>query len=481
MASSTTTSISSNSTPTSASSQYEDGTQKSAKKPYKRIITEKRRQQNRDSQKKYRERIKTRLEELETQVASTERPNEVNGLVTPPISDPAAFRSAWENGLVEEDQAADWDPRYASTNPDGGAVNIDLNFAFEAAGDLSLAPDADLGFASFQYPNSLPIRPSPIQAKAVLPNTTDQIITPPYSPEDFVLPPDPGSPNLRGFWPVSPIARIRDYTPPPHLFTPTISYASLRSSSYTSSASTDLSLSPHHHYINHRSPSNTLPDPRLNTLLISGERCMHATFTIATSLSISQTAYINDHPSPLYQPPTTTTPLTVTYTHLPKALRPTPTQLSLPHPSYLDCIIFPSFRSRAIALSARGELDHCALFVDLLGDGLVCWGNSGATRGGKGGADMRDGVAWSTRSWEARPWFLRRWWMLVGVEEGDGMGDEKGVVRDEDGIWEQSRWFWRMRGELGTDEDGGFVEGEEEEYPGPSDEEIRRLGMEMGM
>ena len=35
--------------------------------------------------------------------------------------------------------------------------------------------------------------------------------------------------------------------------------------------------------------------------------------------------------------------------------------------------------------------------------------------------------------------------MLVGSDDDEGYSQE--AVRDEDGIWEQSRWFWAMRGE----------------------------------
>jgi hypothetical protein len=124
------------------------------------------------------------------------------------------------------------------------------------------------------------------------------------------------------------------------------------------------------------------------------------------------------------------------------------------HCSYLDCIVFPRFRSAAIVLASRGELDHCSLFLDLMHDGLVCWGNDAAGSG----RDMRDGVAWSRRSWEARPWFLRKWGWISAIdpyEVGIGLTRGNGVVVDEeeDEMSEGSRWWRSMRGEY-LDEDG---------------------------
>ena len=61
----------------------------------------------------------------------------------------------------------------------------------------------------------------------------------------------------------------------------------------------------------------------------------------------------------------------------------------------------------AIYLSSLKRLDHCSLFLDLMHDGMVCWGRERASaRFGRG---MGDGVAWNKRSWEVRRWFWRKW------------------------------------------------------------------------
>lgn len=378
------------------------------KKSYKRTITEKRRQQNRDSQRKYRQHIRKQLEKLKEQTA------EKRGDI---YRDSSSREAAVPNVFFVDDDEND-----VEEGTEVISNFIDLNAALGTEGDRPFLAGSNLGFTNFQYPP----RPREEPHKRVIYPTPHPSCTasPTYSlASDFLIPVDKGSPDLRQLWHTFPSALITDYSPPPHLFTPEPSYASLASSpaSLTVGSCWTAPTS---------SSTSGLPNPYLNFIFLSGERCMHASFSIATVLGITQSAYINDHPSHFYHS------IDPNFHYLPRYLRPTPNQLTLPHPCYLDCIIFPAFRSRAIALSAKGELDHCALFMDLLYDGLVCWGNAYANI--RACTDMRDGVAWSARSWEARPWFLRRWAFLVG-KDGDVVDKEED--RDDDGVWEQSRWF----------------------------------------
>ena len=159
---------------------------------------------------------------------------------------------------------------------------------------------------------------------------------------------------------------------------------------------------------------------------------MAATLANAASLGISQDDYFQDKPSPFFvaaqQVPTLS--LNMSFGHIKPHLRPSTLQVSCPHASYLDLIIFPHFREKAM-LHATADpclLDQWALFTDMIAGGLTCWGSltSGNGRGG--------GVPWDMRSWEAKPWFLKKWWFLVGREDED--------------MWETSRWWWQMRGEV---------------------------------
>ena len=107
----------------------------------------------------------------------------------------------------------------------------------------------------------------------------------------------------------------------------------------------------------------------------------------------------------------------------------------------------------AIYLSTVRRLDHCSLFLDLMHDGMVCWGRARANAAF--GRNMHDGVAWNKRSWEVRRWFWRKWsWIArLSVEDIDS-----GVVLqrteedfdDEDGMLGGSQWWWLLR----DDEEG---------------------------
>ncbi|KAI0190891.1 hypothetical protein EV127DRAFT_407691 [Xylaria flabelliformis] len=158
-----------------------------------------------------------------------------------------------------------------------------------------------------------------------------------------------------------------------------------------------------------------------------------ATLAIAESIHVTADDYLNDRPSPFY--------LLSQATNLQSAadyfqervkphLRPSITQLSRPHASYLDLIIFPQFRERAVLFSTGdpGILNQAQLMNDMLQGGLTCWGNAERGIGGRG-----CGVPWDMRSWEAKPWFLKKWWFLIGNED--------------DEMLETSRWWWEMRGE----------------------------------
>lgn len=109
----------------------------------------------------------------------------------------------------------------------------------------------------------------------------------------------------------------------------------------------------------------------------------------------------------------------------------------------------------AVYLSSLKKLDHCSLFLDLIHDGLVCWGRARANSGSA--RSMRDGVAWSKRSWEARPWFWRKWGWLARLEVADvergayGLGqpvvNADHEIDDADGMLSGSQWWWAQQAE----------------------------------
>ena len=450
------------------------GEQPGKRKAYVRVLTEKRREQNRKSQKAYRDRMKRRLEdleELETAVKSIEpqiitpaaqdwqQPVDVPQL--PPL-DSDAYQlpdDFWEQ--VAKDQLVEDGLEEIPYQP---SAIIDLGDAFEESGDLMLPAESNFPFADIAI---RPREPTPLSDEAK------------------------PSPNWHRYWStgISP-ATSESHTPtsatsagqteqaePParhsHFSNGWIqssSSSSHNTTTHTPSSSSRSSTGPH---ISTPSPSSIAASASqwpgfsisANYLRMQGINCFAASLSIASSIGITSQSYVEDHPSPFYLsarcfesgfcgsgtpagvvPPTplftdfdqfsdlavpllssgARNPFKQSWAMIKPDLRPTPSQLALPHPSYLDCIIFPSFRSRAISLSAEGQLDHWSLFTDLIHDGLVCWGSVRSD-------GMENGVAWSMRSWEARPWFLKKWWFLAGGED--------------DEVYNNSKWWWSMRGE----------------------------------
>ena len=348
----------------------------SSKTTPKRQVTDKRREQNRRNQKAYRDRLKARFEELEAKEQVLDE-SATNISAPRPTSPPAAKTG----------------------------TTIDVQDAFVAAGDLALPTDPLRPIAPFnivigrrskkpqQSAGSTPsTEPMPTTVWSI---STSDSSTSPITPEDFK-----GIEDLsRELQPYGPPSSVCDFR---HLL--------------------------YNRRGPHRRPSNLSPLPP-SLLRLNGENHFSALLTIATSIGISHESYLSDSLSPFYVKPEDQAALytgAYDFSFMPRDMRPTHTQLTIGHPSYLDCIPYPIIRDAAIRLNGTGELDHGQLFLDMVHDGLICWGSE--TPNG-----MNSGVPWSKRSWEVRPWFLKKWWFLVGDRE--------------DEVWENSRWWWEMRGE----------------------------------
>ena len=423
------------------------------KKPYVRLMTDKRREQNRKAQKIYREKLKRKLENLEEQVAEKETepgPQNVNRSLPDPVAP------------SQQPSATLLDPSVPPSHL------INLNGIFDSAGDLSIASSVA---PSFPYPVTPP-SPTPLPQTGTPPPND----VPVYKPLDI--------------WRMPHRPAGTPYTPPP-----------TATASYMSGALT--AVSPDYAWLHqirrlharpssprpHESPNprSRLPSPYTNNLTLTSETNISASLSIALSLGISSTAYLEDHPSmfpscfeewwPAFSSSDSTlisTPEYVRFTQSPwdatkcmylfsqkysptetrpcssadgyvntvavncpkfraaawaathghetnspsklrehlsrvkPPLRPRPVQMLHSHPTYLDCIVFPRFRERAVQASVDGTLDHVEFFLDLMHGGLVCWGSSSPHAGSrrKRRRGMADAVPWSTRSWEARRWFL---------------------------------------------------------------------------
>ncbi len=374
------------------------------KKRYVRKLTEVRRQQNRRAQRAFREKQRTLRAELQPvqQKDDDDYLSTVHELASKQVRDPSSLDlPAVTTGDSDRPHAVS----EASQSP--RLYGLEAPFGTDGTGQLNV------------------IEPCPEFQSHSLIQPMDNC--PPFlttlAPA-VLVPADPSVLDMRGMWPIPLECYQQTYMLP----------GKKRSQSRPFQAPPTLHPSPPlaipgstRHGESFKSQSSpALPDPFINHLQLLGESCFAATMSIALSLGFSRPSYINDHPSPF-----SLTPL-ADYANISADLQPTFEQRTLVHPRYLDCIIFPCFRSQAIELSSRGELDHCSLFLDLMHDGLICWGSQYASAGY--GRSMSDAVPWSRHSWEARPWFLRKWSFLIGEEDPDHMRSI-------------SHWYSTIRGE----------------------------------
>lgn len=95
-------------------------------------------------------------------------------------------------------------------------------------------------------------------------------------------------------------------------------------------------------------------------------------------------------------------------------LVPTEAQLTMAHHPTLDLIPWPNFRSKAIIAvhSAPPLIDREDFCLDLLNDGLRCWGFANGT-------SLPSAAPWDAQNWEAAPWFLEKWEHLTDGRDGD--------------------------------------------------------------
>lgn len=393
---------------------------------YKRKLTDARREQNRRAQRLWRERQKKqRDEDLKAKVFQqlTQLDTEEH--------DGLQNDTGWSDEVV-----------HSTTNPNCHDLPRPDNTAPLDFASVDREDSANLTLTQEHTTISPEVQP-------ILPDPAMPLPVAIY----YYVPPDPSTEDMRFVWPVDEDIWQKMYTKPP-AFRPSGRFPNTTTSSSVSRAYSESTPYPVNPFsidtvqTPRSSNDGSLPSLYLNHLQLVGESCFAATLSIAQCLAIPRSSYINDHPSPF------TTTSNSTIGSIPVDLRPSGFQLLLPHPCYLDCIPFPHFRNIAVYLSSLKKLDHCSLFLDLMHDGLVCWGRARAN--GRHRRSMRDGVAWSKRSWEARPWFWRKWgWLArLTIEEIDsGSYSEREVddeVDDEDGMLSGSQWWWSQQ----ADDDG---------------------------
>ncbi|KAI0973538.1 hypothetical protein F4678DRAFT_425058 [Xylaria arbuscula] len=190
-------------------------------------------------------------------------------------------------------------------------------------------------------------------------------------------------------------------------------------------------------HVSHTLAFFDFPDPYINTLRLERLCTVQALNRNCMMIGITAEMYcLADSVSPFFRHITHNTSADEVFIRsvqgifetLKPDLRPCPRQITVGHHPYIDVLPFPTVRANLIG--SIGSIDEDDFFVDCL-SGLICWGGTGVSRQGTTGGGT--GTPWDTRSWEAKQWFIQKWWLILGGEEGE--------------VVQQSKWWRALRGE----------------------------------
>ncbi|KAF2449533.1 hypothetical protein P171DRAFT_440036 [Karstenula rhodostoma CBS 690.94] len=302
-------------------------TQQSKKKaPYKRRMTEKRRDQNRAAQKTYREKRKERLEQLELQTTALGNNNRDG---RPGGSGPSSMPDI-QSGYVIEDSS-------------------DINL--ELPGDNPSVPAPDSSFSDLKHllkgddaPDLDELVEFALQEK---PDLTKILIA-----------------GLR-------LLKIEKET------TMTIEKKRRPVAWATGNWSTLTSNNP-------PSAIYPLPDPAMNGIFLSRQSQIEVVFYNCMKIGLSIEELMKPTcQSPWYSPISTMPFSALELGRIPPDLIPTPAQIRYPHHPFMDAIPFPWFRERAITLASMDPPAYnlSELKKDVLRGGLVVWRSRGKEEG----------------------------------------------------------------------------------------------------
>ncbi|KAK5993968.1 hypothetical protein PT974_07406 [Cladobotryum mycophilum] len=190
----------------------------------------------------------------------------------------------------------------------------------------------------------------------------------------------------------------------------------------------ESSMSPADRHRLMRSQSHSrLPDPHVDSFRITRMSFIAAMIHNAAIIGLTPPEiYDHDFESPIYTAALSQSTSTQgLFAGLKKDLKPTQNQLAHPHHPYIDLIPFPGFRERVISLlqSSPPVFDQDELCHDLQNGGIICWGSS------LGAGVGNSGAPWDIRSWEAQPWFMKKWWMLTGGRRAKCINSHGGGAR----------------------------------------------------
>ncbi|KAE8390215.1 hypothetical protein BDV23DRAFT_155700 [Aspergillus alliaceus] len=186
------------------------------------------------------------------------------------------------------------------------------------------------------------------------------------------------------------------------------------------------------------------PDPYANHLRLDTICTLAAIDTLRMHVGITEEMMCADEsPSPFYRSIRASADDTVKenmictvqriFKTLKPDLRPSREQITVEHPPYIDLLPFRTLRKNLIL--RRQEVDEDEFLRDTV-SGLVCWGGAGIGKKDRDVASgyVSTGTPWDNRSWEAKVWFLKKYWSLLGGEEGELVQQSEWwrSIRDED-------------------------------------------------
>ncbi|KAM3431825.1 hypothetical protein MY4824_006927 [Beauveria thailandica] len=374
--------------PTPQETPCHDGNSKSAKRKPVRRDAEKRRQQNIQAQRKYREKRKARLDDLETLAASLSESAGVAMLCRsgPSPSPIAPFNVAGDAqlGFYRNDEQG----------LNGAAIGSPTD-ALDVYPSTSLSPDAAMD--GYTWDLNASIDPSNIHCNGG---------------------PSPSPQNWPGFVDCGCLC--------PH-----VQVTSSRPRAYLELDADTASHSSHSVDLD----AHSLRVERICIVEAMASLCLHIGMT-------KDMLCVDKATSPFFRPTGEITNGTkadavvktvqTIFKSLKPDMRPIREQITCQHAAFIDVLPFPTLRRNVI--NSGEAIDLTELYHDLI-DGLVCWGGTADQRSAADSAtgDASTGTPWESRSWEARKWFLRKYFTLLGGDEGE-------LVR-------QSEWWRNVRGD----------------------------------
>ncbi|KAH7117946.1 hypothetical protein B0J11DRAFT_96104 [Dendryphion nanum] len=183
-------------------------------------------------------------------------------------------------------------------------------------------------------------------------------------------------------------------------------------------------------------------DPYINSLGFDRVCLVQAVMENCLHIGITENMYCDeDSMSPFYRPGSeknysgansVVTRMQENFKSIKPDVRPVKEQITIAHSPIIDVLPFPTFRRNF--LLSLDSLDQDEVYFDLV-NGLICWGGRSISQKDRNTNTgfVSTGTPWDSRSWEGRPWFLQKYWAMLGGDDGE-------LVR-------QSEWWRSMRGE----------------------------------